>query len=263
MVRGTWSVVAVLAVVLVGFAPAAADTVVVSNLNMQGWVFLQETPSGTGAFAGGPATPPAGQGSANLTVNATGGMALAAAEFAGTPLASLIRIEYSTYRASGSPALAIALQLDMDFDLTDAFTGFQGRLVFEPYYTETVLTGAWQTWDATTVGKWWATRAPFNALCSIGSPCTWAQVLANWPNAGIRGGIFLKAGGGWASGFNGNVDALTIGVAGDDTTFDFELLQAATTKDQCKKGGWQSVYTADGEPFKNQGDCVSYVNHLP
>lgn len=29
-----------------------------------------------------------------------------------------------------------------------------------------------------------------------------------------------------------------------------------TDKDQCKKGGWQ---TFDNPPFKNQGDCVSYV----
>lgn len=31
-----------------------------------------------------------------------------------------------------------------------------------------------------------------------------------------------------------------------------------TTKDDCKKGGWQSYTSAPG-PFKNQGDCVSYV----
>lgn len=27
----------------------------------------------------------------------------------------------------------------------------------------------------------------------------------------------------------------------------------------CKQDGWQSVETADGVAFKNQGDCVSYV----
>jgi hypothetical protein len=30
------------------------------------------------------------------------------------------------------------------------------------------------------------------------------------------------------------------------------------TKDDCKKGGWQTFVGAPG-PFKNQGDCVSYV----
>lgn len=34
-----------------------------------------------------------------------------------------------------------------------------------------------------------------------------------------------------------------------------------TNKDQCKNGGWASstVVDASGNPFKNQGDCVSFV----
>ena len=31
------------------------------------------------------------------------------------------------------------------------------------------------------------------------------------------------------------------------------------TKDACKNGGWQNLQDASGKPFKNQGDCVSYV----
>ena len=33
-----------------------------------------------------------------------------------------------------------------------------------------------------------------------------------------------------------------------------------TDKNQCKKNGWRSLINAAGQPFKNQGDCVSYVN---
>jgi hypothetical protein len=33
-----------------------------------------------------------------------------------------------------------------------------------------------------------------------------------------------------------------------------------TDKDGCKDGGWQTLTRADGSPFKNQGDCVSYTN---
>jgi hypothetical protein len=32
------------------------------------------------------------------------------------------------------------------------------------------------------------------------------------------------------------------------------------TKDDCKGGGWKELVRADGSSFKNQGDCVSYVN---
>jgi hypothetical protein len=31
------------------------------------------------------------------------------------------------------------------------------------------------------------------------------------------------------------------------------------TKDQCKRGGWQSLFRPDGTPFRNQGDCIGYV----
>jgi len=34
----------------------------------------------------------------------------------------------------------------------------------------------------------------------------------------------------------------------------------ATNKDQCKKGGWADLTRADGSSFKNQGDCIQYVN---
>ncbi|HBB95776.1 MAG TPA: hypothetical protein DC054_10330 [Blastocatellia bacterium] len=33
----------------------------------------------------------------------------------------------------------------------------------------------------------------------------------------------------------------------------------ATNKDQCKDGGWMTHVRANGTPFKNQGDCVSYT----
>jgi hypothetical protein len=35
----------------------------------------------------------------------------------------------------------------------------------------------------------------------------------------------------------------------------------AINKDQCKNGGWQTLFRENGTPFKNQGDCVSYVSN--
>ena len=34
----------------------------------------------------------------------------------------------------------------------------------------------------------------------------------------------------------------------------------ATNKDQCKNDGWKTHVRADGSTFKNQGDCIQYVN---
>lgn len=33
-----------------------------------------------------------------------------------------------------------------------------------------------------------------------------------------------------------------------------------TNKEQCKNGGWMTLFRANGSPFKNQGDCIQYVN---
>jgi hypothetical protein len=37
-------------------------------------------------------------------------------------------------------------------------------------------------------------------------------------------------------------------------------LPVALNKDQCKDGGWQNLSRQDGSTFKNQGDCIQYVN---
>jgi len=38
------------------------------------------------------------------------------------------------------------------------------------------------------------------------------------------------------------------------------LLAVPTSKDQCKKGGWKSLFREDGTAFRNQGKCIQYVN---
>lgn len=40
----------------------------------------------------------------------------------------------------------------------------------------------------------------------------------------------------------------------------FQAYTIATTKDSCKNNGWQSLSRADTSSFKNQGDCMQYVN---
>ena len=46
----------------------------------------------------------------------------------------------------------------------------------------------------------------------------------------------------------------------DPVVVGLNLLAVATDKDACKKGGWTMLYRADGSGFKDQGDCVQYVN---
>ena len=57
--------------------------------------------------------------------------------------------------------------------------------------------------------------------------------------------------------FNPSYTVATDGVTFNDTTYDFEVGRRPSSKDECKDGGWQ---TFDDPAFKNQGDCVSFVN---
>lgn len=208
-----------------------STTTTVSPDNLNDWWTFEEVATGTIAFTTGPDTPPLGDGSAQLTVNDTGRALLGTFIFQGTRLDSITSLSYESYRATGTSALAPSLQLDIDTDLTDATTTWQGRLVYEPYYTHTVETEMWQEWDTqddAPDGNWWFSGAPGNTVCPIGDPCTWSEVLSAFPDAGIRlagtstGALQFKAGGPWTDGFEGYVDNLELTVDGHVYTFDFE-----------------------------------------
>jgi hypothetical protein len=39
-----------------------------------------------------------------------------------------------------------------------------------------------------------------------------------------------------------------------------DVCDPPTNANQCKSGGWQTLFRANGSTFKNQGDCIQYVN---
>jgi hypothetical protein len=186
--------------------------------NMHGWDFFQETAgSSTGSMVTGPFTPPIGVGSANLALG-SGSIVLGKAGYAGMRLDSINVLQYSTYRTSGPTDTAITLQFDIDSDVNDTNTVYQGRLVYEPYHSQTVATGNWQTWDTlvtTGSGSWWFSRnlTPTSGQgCPQGNPCTWDEVIRKFPNIAVRpvsGAVLLKAGTGGGPA-DLNVDKLVI-----------------------------------------------------
>lgn len=206
---------------------ASAAIIEVNPGNMNGWAFIVETGSGaSGSLVNGPGTPPMGTGSAQLKVDAAGDrMILGTLAYQQIPFSAISALSYSTYRASGGSALSLSLQFDVDTDLNDTNTAWMGRLVYEAYYTQVVSDDTWQSWNTMTTGKnWWFSGAPGNVSCNIGSPCTWAEVLTAFPNAGVRAGGFtqFKAGGGWTN-FDGNVDMFRIATTElGDNTYNFE-----------------------------------------
>lgn len=201
----------------------------VTPKNMKGWAFANEGPIGSGMLVRGPGRP-LGKGSAELRVNDTGREILYKSAYQGTYLRDVRPLAYLTFRQQGSSAVAISLQFNIDYDLTDAVELYQGRLVYEPYFTHTVQTGAWQGWntqDNAAAGNWWSTRPPGSlpGNCPQSDPCTWSEMLTKFPNVGIHriyGLVLLRAGGPWLGGFLGNTDALVVGVRGHTTVYDFE-----------------------------------------
>jgi hypothetical protein len=241
---------------------SANQSVIVSPLTPNGWV-LTGSGGSTATHESGPATPPLGDDSLQLKVDATGSTAAQARNttYQGTQLADVTELSYHTFITFNQSGQApyIILQIDNTGDgLTDDL------LFFEPLYSDgtyngsfnqgPVQTGVWQDWDAFN-GGWYSVFGESGSGPGAGV-ISLAQYIADHPSATIvnstngAGGVrFVTGFGGpadWGN-FEGNIDAVKIGVNGDTKTFNFEL----TTKDDCKNGGWQEM------GFKNQGQCVS------
>ena len=162
----------------------AAYTIVVTPTTPD-WGFVTESGTGAHAFVPGPATPPAGTGSVELqAVTANGGELYFTPQFAGMRLDALKGLQFSTFISAGTNDLAF--DLDVDANLAAPTGVYQGRLVFTPgLLAGAVLPGVWQTWDPYTQKGWYATRPPINATCTQATPCTLANILALYPNAGV------------------------------------------------------------------------------
>ena len=143
----------------------------------------------------------------------------------------------------------------MNLTGTGGFTTF----VYEPYENGVVTPGAWQQWDVD-AGQFWSSRTFTDGSCSVtagagGAPFyTLSQIKTMCPNA-VAIGFGVNVGT-----FNPGYDVETDLVGFNGTVYDFEPYAVASSKDECKNGGWSDVKRADGSSFKNQGDCIQYVN---
>jgi hypothetical protein len=241
---------------------AFAATVTVTPASLNGWSVVHDTcgaaSTGSVSFVNGPASPPAGVGSVRFTIGANGDSyeTLRTAAYNGTKLSDLTALDYSSYESqfgTGGQAAYLDLRVDWNNDGVQDDT-----ITFEPIYQTSqgsVTLNTWQHWDALP-GLWWSDN--------LGGPPPWftlASYITSHPNAMILGGsspnLILATGCGGAAwtNFVGNADKLTI----NGTTYDFEpAIGPPTSKEQCKKGGWRQF---NNPSFKNQGQCVAYVNH--
>ncbi len=234
-------------------AAGAAAPIVVTPVDQQGWSTADTRVGGAVNFVAD-ATAPSGVGALQLTTDATNAAKAQYMHETSTPIANVTELSYYTKQNSASFSGGDAsYQVAVMLNGTSGFT----TLVFEPYENGTVTAG-WQSWDVD-AGQFWSSRtvtcsnggviagaggAPFYTLSQIATMCPQAVVIGFGVNIGT---------------YNPSYDVETDLVSFNGTAYDFEPAISPTTKDSCKNGGWQ---TFNAPTFKNQGQCVSYVNHM-
>jgi hypothetical protein len=250
------AVVAAFAVTSLGASAAPGGQVVVTPSNTQGWSTADTRPGGAVNFVADATAPGSPNlGALQLTTDATTAAKAQYLHATDTPLTSVNELSYSTKQNSGPPEAAASYQLAVD--LNGAAPGGFTTLVYEPYWNGVVSPTVWQSWDVTS-GLLWSSSSFSDDTCTVtgtpGGPPTYtlAQVQSMCPDAVVQAfGVNVGT-------FNPlyNVEADLVGFNG--TTYNFEPYQVAPDKDACKNGGWQTYTAANGQGFKNQGDCVSY-----
>ena len=258
----------VLALAVMAFAAStfAASAIVVTPANTQGWSTADTRPGGAVNYVlDGSA--PAGIGALQLTTNNTTTAKAQYLHSTNTPIANVNELSYyakqnSASFAQGDASYQFLVCLSGTFlvngDCAAGFTTF----VFEPYqagYPATVNNGVWQQWDVD-AGQFWSSRNYSSGSCvtvnGAGGPpfYTLAQIKANCP-AAVAIGFGVNIGSN-----NPSYDIEADLVSFNSQAYDFEPYAIAATKDDCKKDGWMGFNRADGSSFKNQGDCMQYVN---
>lgn len=206
-------------------SPAAfASTVLVDPANPNGWFFSNSdnraNSDATGQFVSGPATPPLGTGSANLTVTdptATSSEILYNTSISPALTSGSFSASYSTYVTTTSVGTTEGSAPALEFDLTNG--SYQGRLVFDiGDLAGQVQLGQWQTWDTTSYAAWWFSHPIDGGNCTINNPCSFATAEAFLSGSGITGTDVLFKAGSDQSAYDGNVDALAL----NGTTYNFD-----------------------------------------
>jgi len=243
-------------------AHAAPTTVVVTPSNTQGWSTADTRPGGAVNFMSDPTAPGTpNAGALQLTTDATTASKAQYMHETSTALSSVTKLSYVTKQNSASFAGG-----DASYQLATCLGGVVGTtctgfttFVYEPYENGTVTPGVWQSWDVA-AGQMWSSRtysdggscsvtagaggAPFYSLADLQTNCPGAVVVGFGTNIGSNNPSY-------------NVEADLISF--NDTTYNFEPYVVATDKDACKNDGWKTLVNANGDGFKHQGACVSYV----
>ncbi len=242
---------------------ATTQIVVTPPVNSQGWSTNDTTGAGAVTFNNDTTAPgDPHNGALQLTTGLSPSDKAQYYHGASDPLAGLTDASY--YTKQNAPAGIVA---DPAYHLVTFLNGGTSgftTLVFEPYQNTgnngnaALIPGTWQKWDVAQ-GLFWSTRT---VTCSsgtiVGTPggpasYTLAQINTICPSALVAAfGVDIGS-----NNLGYNVEADLVNFNG--ATYNFEPYTLVSDKDQCKDGGWMTAKDANGNGFKNQGACVSYV----
>ncbi|MBX4190559.1 hypothetical protein KW794_00565 [Candidatus Saccharibacteria bacterium] len=238
----------------------AATTITVTPTHNDGWATADTRPGGAVQYVYDPSSP-APDGALQLITDSTTTSKAQYLHTANTALTDVTNLSYYTKQnaasfAGGDPSYQLITCLGGVVD--GACIGFT-TLVYEPYQNGTVTPHVWQSWDVD-AGLFWSTRSYSNGSCTTvagagGAPFyTLSTLQTTCPNATVVGfGVNIGSN-------NPSYVVETDLVAFNDFTYDFQLTNVPSNKDDCKNNGYQSMTDENGNAFKNQGQCVSYFN---
>lgn len=266
MARSTWALksgavfggalAGALAFVLALSSSVDAATVVVTSLvgplqaaAGNGWaIHPDQTAGGSEKFVLGPATPPAGRGSLELSVASSSDRALVftvprpgtgatppgnVGPITPIPWLGLSGSSYSTFTtATSNTASSVVVLKFVGYQVYNPTnpllsTGFT-TLNFEPSRQGTVTANQWQKWTVSPTSTVWQSNATGN-FCVQATPCTLAQFAAHYPT-GAWGQVQLGIGAGAPGGpaVSSFVDAVTIAEGTATFGYNFEVAAAPT-----------------------------------
>lgn len=242
-----------MAMAVPALAMAASTTKVVSPSNTQGFQFNPDV-ANTTPYEFTEAKQSIGEGSLYVEpISSTNPLAkFIASKPLGTPVSELQSVSYDFLIAgNGNAADADQFYLNVYTNLAGSSTFYDCRYDYVPTVgsTSEFTTATFQATDTpTSIGD--RTTGGDSFVC----PAT----LAALPAGSTIKAVVLNVGDTELTdaGLAGYLDNVVVNTTAGSTIYDFELKQvAATTKDDCKDGGWKTFQTV----YKNQGDCVSFV----
>lgn len=253
----------VIALAIVPFAYAVdVSQLYVNDSAMGGWADL----SVDGGYASYVDGAPTGFTNTSLELKTDTGNFAARAAYGRSDFSNITQLTKLGYwaRQVSSPNMTNNARIEIALDLNQD-TINDTTLVYTPYKQvgAQVQSNVWQYWDATN-GLFTSTQnfgTADSALRNDGTTYTLSQISAWYPTATVQAlGIMIGTD---MPSTVVDVDGVTIGTS----TYDFErvipespsVVDVPKTVQDCKKYGWETLFTNNNEPFKNQGQCVSYI----